>query len=48
MVAFKAEYAGGDPKLQPEEISEIAWFTKEDLPPIPKIGSIAHKLITEF
>ena len=48
MVAFKAEYAGGEQKLQPEEISEIAWFTKDNLPPIPKKGSIAYKLITEY
>lgn len=46
MIGFSAEYAGGEPNLQPEEIQEIFWFTKEKLPPIPKQGSLAYKLIT--
>ena len=31
---------------QLEEIQEIFWFTKDNLPPIPKPGSLAYKLIT--
>lgn len=46
MLGFSAEYAGGEPKLQLEEIQEIFWFTKDNLPPIPKPGSLAYKLIT--
>ncbi|QTQ13533.1 NAD(+) diphosphatase [Treponema parvum] len=46
MLAFRAEYAGGEIKIQPEEISEAAWFDKDDLPTIPQPGSVAHNLIT--
>jgi NAD+ diphosphatase len=46
MLGFSAEYDGGEPKLQPEEIQEIFWFTKDNLPAIPKPGSLAYKLIT--
>ena len=46
MIGFTADYAGGEPKLQPEEIQEVLWFSKDNLPPIPKPGSLAYKLIT--
>ena len=46
MIGFTAEYAGGNPKIQPEEIQEVLWFSKDNLPPIPKPGSLAYKLIT--
>ncbi|ANF81423.1 NADH pyrophosphatase [Acinetobacter sp. NCu2D-2] len=45
MIAFKAEYAGGDLKLQEEEISDAAFFKFDQLPEIPFKGSIAHAMI---
>lgn len=45
MIGFSAEYESGNPKLQLEEIQDIMWVTKENLPPIPKPGSLANKLI---
>lgn len=47
MLAFTAEYAGGELKLQEEEIAEARWITKEELPSItsPKKGAVAWRLI---
>lgn len=39
MIAFKAEYAAGEIKLQPEEISDAAFFKFDQLPEIPFKGS---------
>ena len=46
MIGFSAEYEYGEPKLQPEEIQEVFWFSKDNLPAIPKPGSLAFELIT--
>jgi NAD+ diphosphatase len=48
MLGFHAEYAGGDIRLQEDEIAEAAFFRFDDLPPIPPAGSIAHALIQDF
>lgn len=45
MLAFRAEYVSGDITVQKEELSEAAWFTRDALPPIPRPGSAAHRLI---
>ncbi|MDY6462395.1 MULTISPECIES: NAD(+) diphosphatase [Acinetobacter] len=45
MIAFKAEYADGDLKLQAEEISDAQFFKFDALPEIPFKGSIAHAMI---
>lgn len=46
MVAFTAEYAGGDLRLDPGEIAEARWFGPGDpLPEIPGGFSIASALI---
>ncbi|MGE8540281.1 NAD(+) diphosphatase [Acinetobacter sp. ANC 3813] len=45
MIAFKAEYASGELQLQPEEISDAAFFKFDQLPEIPFKGSIAHAMI---
>lgn len=45
MMAFKAEYKSGDIQIQESEIQEVAWFSRDKLPSIPKPGSVAHKLI---
>ena len=48
MVGFIAEYASGTLVLDPTEIEAAAWFTKENLPPVPGNLSIARKLIDWF
>jgi NAD+ diphosphatase len=45
MIAFTAEYAGGDIRLDDSEIAEARWFDAEALPPLPSSLSIARKLI---
>lgn len=45
MVGFYAEYAGGELKLQEEEIMEARWFNRHDLPAHPSQGSISWNLI---
>ena len=48
MLAFTAEYAGGEIKVQEEEISEAKWFKRDTLPNTPKAGSVAYNLINGF
>ncbi len=45
MVGFIADYAGGNLKLQEDELSAAAFFSKDNLPEIPRKLSIARKLI---
>ena len=45
MIGFTATYAGGSLKLQTEELSTGAFFTKDNLPEIPRKLSLARKLI---
>lgn len=45
MLAFRAEYAGGELQLQEEEIADAAFFKFDQLPEIPFAGSIAHAMI---
>ncbi|MGZ5104875.1 MAG: NAD(+) diphosphatase, partial [Usitatibacter sp.] len=46
MVAFTAEYAGGEIKVDPAEIAEARWFGPGDaLPELPPTQSISRALI---
>lgn len=45
MIAYTAEYAGGDIRLDDVEIAEARWFTPETMPPLPSSVSIARRLI---
>lgn len=45
MIAFKAEYAGGEIILQQEEIADAQFFEIDALPQIPIQGSIAYEMI---
>lgn len=45
MVGFLADYAGGDIKLQEEELSTAAFFHYKKLPELPQKLSIARQLI---
>lgn len=45
MLAFRAQWASGDLRLQATEIAEAHWFDPADLPAIPPPGSVAYRLI---
>jgi NAD+ diphosphatase len=45
MVAFTAEYAGGELRPDGVEIEEARWFTPEELPRLPPGISISRRLI---
>ncbi len=45
MLAFFADYAGGEVLPDPSEIEEAAWFTIDALPTLPDPVSIARRLI---
>ncbi|MFC1823998.1 NAD(+) diphosphatase [Thermodesulfobacteriota bacterium] len=48
MIAFTAEYADGEIKIDRSEIDDAGWFSVDDLPPIPSKISIAGHLIDWF
>ena len=48
MVAFTADYAGGEIRVDPEEISEAGWYAADRLPPVPPRISVARRLIDWF
>ncbi len=48
MVAFTAEYAGGNIVLEEEEMADAGWYTPDNLPQTPPSISIASKLIDWF
>lgn len=48
MIGFTAEYAGGDIKIDNDEILDARWFSAEDMPDIPGRISISRALIDWF
>lgn len=48
MVGFTADYAGGELRLQEDEIADAQWFDVANLPDVPPPISIARKLIDAF
>jgi NAD+ diphosphatase len=49
MIAFTADYAGGDIELRDGELETAAWYTADNLPGLPSSSiSIARKLIDDF
>jgi NAD+ diphosphatase len=48
MIAFTAEYAGGDISVDNTEIADAKWFAPDALPDIPDKLSIARQLIDWF
>jgi NAD+ diphosphatase len=48
MIGFTALYAAGELKIDPVEIDDAGWFTKDKLPRIPPVGTIARSLIDWF
>jgi NAD+ diphosphatase len=48
MIGFFARWVEGDLVIDPNEIAEAGWFTRDELPPIPPPISIACKLIDRW
>jgi NAD+ diphosphatase len=48
MVAFTAEHAEGEIRVDATEISEAGWYAADALPPVPPPISIARRLIDWF
>jgi len=48
MIAFTAQYAGGDIRIDESEIVDARWFDCNNLPPIPGKISIARSMIDWF
>jgi NAD+ diphosphatase len=47
MIAFTAEYAGGELRCEDAEIAEARWFPVDALPALPPSVSIARRLIDD-
>ena len=45
MIGFRANYAGGDIVLAPDEIVDAKWYRKDDLPQLPPPIAIASRII---
>lgn len=45
MIGFIADYAGGEIKLQEEELSSGGFYTRDNLPELPRKLSLARKMI---
>lgn len=45
MIGFFADYAGGEIRVDPEEIVDAKWFRRDELPLVPPGLSIARRLI---
>lgn len=45
MLAYTAEYAGGEIQVQEKEIAEAGWFSADTIPAGPRPGSVAYRLI---
>ena len=48
MVGFTADYVSGEIKLQDEELSSGAFYTKDNLPELPRKLSMARRLIDHW
>ena len=48
MMAFTADYASGEIKIDNKEIIDAAWYKAANLPLLPTSHSIAHRLIMNF
>lgn len=45
MIGYLARYAGGELRMEEEELEDLAWFHRDDLPRIPPPVTIARRLI---
>lgn len=45
MLGFHARWTAGDPVVSDDELEDVRWFARDELPRIPPKESIAHRLI---
>jgi len=45
MIGFVADHAGGEIRIDNQEIEAAGWFTRDTLPPVPSVESISRALI---
>ncbi len=48
MTGFVADYAGGEIRIEEEELEDVRWFPVNDLPKLPPKRSISRYLIDNF
>jgi NAD+ diphosphatase len=48
MIGFSAEYLRGKIRIDRNELEDAAWFSRSELPPLPRKGTIARLLIDNF
>lgn len=48
MLAFTAEYAAGEVRVDGQEIEKADWFSAKNLPEIPRKGTVARLLIDRW
>jgi NAD+ diphosphatase len=48
MIAYSAEYAGGDIVIDGKEIEDAGWYTNKNLPELPHPVSIARRMVDWF
>jgi NAD+ diphosphatase len=48
MVGFTCTWKSGDVRVDPEEIAEAGWFTRDAMPQIPPPLSISRRLIDSY
>lgn len=48
MLGFRAKYAGGELKPDGDEIIDVRWFSRDNMPNIPGPGAIARLLIDRW
>src|SRR5208337_2878011 len=48
MVGFMADYESGEIRIDESEIVDAGWFAPNNLPPLPRTGTIARRLIDFF
>ena len=48
MVGFTARYAGGEIKVDPDELADADWFAPDQMPDLPDGISISRRLIDDF
>jgi NAD+ diphosphatase len=48
MTGWTARYASGEIRCDGVEIEEARWFSRDNLPALPGLGSIARRLINQW
>ncbi len=48
MLGFRASHISGELAVDGTEIAEAGWFTRDALPEIPRVGTIARLLVDEW